>query len=425
MKLPRDFLRFYIVPVVLFAGVLLTAAFTVVYTASARTPDGRIVSSQWPREFTLDFSRYLHCTDEFVTVSADGQALLRENGLWLQVLDADGKEVYEQNTPDGTPDAYAPYALLRVYQYGEGKSSVFIGSVDAGDVSYTYLIGFPLAISKVTMYVDNARYQSGKALIFAVITLTGILMVTLTIYSYKSFASAEARRRQDEAAREEWLANITHDLKTPLSPIAGYAELLSEPNADVSPEQMCRYGSIIWKNARYAEALVGDLRMTYQLKSGMLPLRKSKHNLTRFVREVVIDVLNTPDFTGREVSFTTTAEDTEAMLDPLLMKRALTNIVANALLHSGVTAAVAVSVQANCTSAILMVQDRGGGMTKQELEHLFTRYYRGTSTETKPEGSGLGMAIARQIVEAHGGTVQAQSRIGEGTEIKVLLPAQI
>ena len=76
---------------------------------------------------------------------------------------------------------------------------MFVGSVDAGDTSYTYLIGFPLSISKVTMYVDNARYQSGKTLIGAVIALTGILVVTLTIYSYRTFAAVWKRNMEERA----------------------------------------------------------------------------------------------------------------------------------------------------------------------------------------------------------------------------------
>lgn len=422
MKRSRNFLRFYTVPIVLFAGVLLTAVFTAIYTTTARTPDGRIISSQWPREFALAFSQYLYGKDETVAVSPEGQSLLKENGLWLQVLDTDGKEVLSQNKPAGPPDTYAPYALLRVFQYGAGESSVCVGSVEGGGVSYTYLIGFPLSISKVTMYVDNARYQSGKALIIAVVALTGILVVTSTVYSYKTFASAEARKKQDEAAKEEWLANITHDLKTPLSPIAGYAEMLSETDGKIAPEQVRRYGGVILKNARYAEALVRDLNLTYRLKSGMLPLHKSRQNITSFVREVVIGILNAPEFARRAVSFDAACADAETSFDPLLMKRALTNIVVNALTHSGTDAAVSVFVESDGRHAVLTVRDNGSGMTQQALDNLFTRYYRGASTEANAEGSGLGMAIARQIIEAHGGLVTAQSALGKGTEIVLRVP---
>lgn len=425
MKISRDYLRFYSIPIVLFAGILITAAFTVLCAATSRTPEGKIVGNNWPREFTKSFSAYITCADGVVAVSGEGQKQLAENGLWLQVLDADGREAYSQNKPAGTPDTYQPYALLQTYQYGDGHGSVFVGSVDADGASYTYLVGFPLSISKVTVYVDNARYQSGKVLIVTVIVLTAILVVTLTIYSYRTFSSAEQRRARDEQAREEWLVNITHDLKTPLSPIAGYAELLQEPGSDVTPEQARRYGGVILKNARYAEALVGDLKLTYQLKSGMLPLRKSKQNVTRFAREVVIDVLNAPDFAGREAAFASVCEDAEAAFDPLLMKRALTNILVNALTHGGNEAAVSVCVARSGGSILLKVQDDGGGMEQSELEKLFTRYYRGASSEAKCEGSGLGMAISRQIAEAHGGNVSAQSEPGKGTEITLRLPAEI
>lgn len=422
MKPSRDFLRFYLIPIVLFIGILATALFTVLYTATARTPDGGIVSIRWPREFTVAFSKHITCVDNSITVSDEGRRKLAENGLWLQVLDGDGNEVLQVDKPDGVPDAYQPYALLQIYQSGSGRDSVFVGNVEAGDAAYTYLIGFELPISKVTMYVDNARYQSGKILIMTVIVLTMILVVTLAVYSYKALSTAEARRRQEEKAKEEWLTNITHDLKTPLSPIIGYAELLAEPDGAVAAEQVRRYGSVILKNARYAEELVGDLRLTYQLKSGMLPLQKANQDIICFVREVVIDVLNAPEFSAREISFEAVPENAEMEFDPLLMKRALTNILVNALTHSGDAAAVSAAVRVEDGNAVLTVRDNGVGMTPQALENLFTRYYRGVSTEANANGSGLGMAIAKQIVEAHGGRVQAQSRLGSGTEIVVELP---
>ena len=420
MKRSRDFMRVYSVPIVLLAGILLTVVFAGFYTATARTWDGRTVAGNWPKEFTLAFSQYFILTEEPPAVTDDGKALLADNGLWLQVLDASGTEVLQYGKPAGTPDAYEPYALLTRYQYGDGVYSVFISSVSAGNAAYTYLIGFPMRLSKVVMYVDNARFRSGKALIITVAALTAVLVVTLTIYSYRTFAASRNRRRQDEKAKEEWLANITHDLKTPLAPIRGYAELLYEEES-LPASDARRYGAIILKNALYTEQLVDDLKLTYQLQSNLLPVRAEARNLTRFVREVVIDILNTPEYEGRDVTFFTDREDLVCLFDAQLLRRALTNVVINALKHNRPDTQITVVVECGSGTKVI-VKDNGTGMTPRELEGLFVRYYRGESTVVKAEGSGLGMAIARQIVEAHGGTISAQSEAKTGTIVTMQFP---
>ena len=463
MKLSKDLMRFFIIPAVLLVGILVTVTFTVFYTTTARTSSGAIISSNWPKELTLDFSQYINVKDGTPTISNTGKNLLAKNGLWIQILDAAGKEVYNCDKPSAVPDTYQPYELLKLYQYGTGQYSVFVNSVDARGTSYSYLIGFPLPISKAVMYVDVGRYNSGKMLIITTIVLTILLILALTVFynvviskNYKrireslasiasrtyqpvsnqhflreiyeglnvlnhDIALADQQREKDTKAREEWLANITHDLKTPLAPIRGYAELLSEGNTDIPSEQSRKYGEIILKNTLYAEQLVNDLKLTYQLQSNMIPLKKERLNITRFVKEVVIDVLNTPDFEARDIFFTASNEEAACLFDRLLLRRAITNVIVNALTHNDPDTEVRIILDAD-HGAELTVADNGNGMTEQELGNLFTRYYRGTSTEIKPEGSGLGMAIAKQIVEAHDGSIRAESIQGIGTTITIVLP---
>lgn len=463
MKLSKDLMRFYIIPVVLLVGIIVTATFTVFYTTTARTPSGEIISSNWPKKFTLDFSQYINIMDGTPTISNTGKNLLVKNDLWIQILDATGKEVYNYDKPSTISDTYQPYELLKLYQYGTKQYSVFVNSVSERDSSYSYLIGFPLSISKAVMYVDIGRYNSGKTLIIITIILTVLLILALTVFynvviskSYEriraslgsiasrtyapvsnqrflreiyeglnvlnhDIALADQQREKDTKAREEWLANITHDLKTPLAPIRGYAELLSEKNTDIPSEQSRKYGAIILKNTLYAEQLVNDLKLTYQLQSNMLPLKKEPVNISLFVKEIIIDILNTPDFEGRNVTFFTNSEKAACLFDPLLLRRAITNIVVNALTHNDPGTEVKITLDVD-NGVKLTVADNGNGMMEQELGNLFTRYYRGTSTEIKSEGSGLGMAIAKQIVEAHDGSILAESIQGIGTTITIVLP---
>lgn len=242
------------------------------YTTTTRTPSGKIINSNLTKEFTLDFSQYINLSDSTPTISDTGKDLLSENGLWIQILDTTGKDVCDYDKPPTVSDAYQPYELLKLYQYGTDRYSVFMNSIDAKQVSYSYLIGFPLNISKTVMYVDTGRYNSGKILIITTVILTILLILALTVFynvviskSYKrirtllgsiasrtykpvsnqrflkeiyeglnvlnhDIALADKQREKDTKAREEWLENITHNLKTPLAPIRGYAELLSERN---------------------------------------------------------------------------------------------------------------------------------------------------------------------------------------------------
>lgn len=225
--------------------------------------------------------------------------------------------------------------------------------------------------------------------------------------------------------RQEWIVNITHDLKTPLSPVKGYAELLADGAATES-QMVQEYGTIILKNVDYAEKLMNDLKRTYQLNSGTFPFHPKQVRLVRFLKELVIDIANDPVFSNRDIEFENESNLSEftATIDPDLFRRAVGNLVINALVHNSSETKVIVSVlhdRENGTD--ISIRDNGMGISEEEQAELFTRYYRGTNTKEKPEGSGLGLAIAKQVVTLHGGDIIVKSKLGEGTVFSILLPA--
>lgn len=114
----------------------------------------------------------------------------------------------------------------------------------------------------------------------------------------------------------------------------------------------------------------------------------------------------------------------QSAFDPDLFRRAIGNLVINALVHNPSDTKVTVSVAAeNEYGVCISIRDNGAGMSDADQTELFTRYYRGTNTKDKPEGSGLGLAIAKQIVALHGGNIAVKSEPGEGTEFRVCLSA--
>ncbi len=232
-------------------------------------------------------------------------------------------------------------------------------------------------------------------------------------------------KEETDRTRREWIANITHDLKTPLSPVKGYAEMLADGTA-VDIQTVQEYGSIILKNVDYAEKLMNDLKLTYQLESGAFPFHPQQVRLVRYLKELVIDIANDPVFSDRDIEFESESNLSEhiAAIDPDLFRRAVGNLVINALVHNPPDTKVTVSVSEDKRKGIcISVRDNGVGIDEAEQAELFTRYYRGTNTKEKPEGSGLGLAIAKQIVVLHGGEIKVKSKSGEGTEFSILIPA--
>lgn len=231
-------------------------------------------------------------------------------------------------------------------------------------------------------------------------------------------------QEETERVRNEWIANITHDLKTPLSPIKGYAELLTS-NAEIDKETMQEYGEIILKNVNHAEKLINDLKLTYQLDSGALPFQAQKVNLVRYMKELVIGIVNDPAFKDRDIAFESKVQDLEICIDTDLFRRAMNNLIINALTHNSQETKVNISVDVSTEKeACIYISDNGKGMSNEEQAELFNRYYRGTNTKEKPEGSGLGLAIAKQIIVLHGGDIEVKSKLNEGTQFTIIIPLE-
>jgi signal transduction histidine kinase len=428
-------------------------------------PNGQAEISKWPIDFTHDFSKCIFFYDDKPHIKQSGLKRLQENNLWLQIIDTNGDEFLSFDKPEGIPSHYSPSDMLDSYKNGTGKYSVFFGSVYSGDKEWTYMIGFPIHILKVTYYVNGDRFATFKPVVLILFSvLLVLLIISSFVYSFivatqmkqirKSISNVALRtyispvnkgsfgdvyqelnilnseirlsdevRERNEKLREEWIANITHDLKTPLSPIRGYAELISAMNSETELNEIKKYGSIILKNTAYAEELINDLKLTYQLKNEMLPLDKKKQDIVRFTKELVIDLLNNPEYELRNIFFYITNENIEFLFDKVLLKRALCNLLTNALVHNNRETEICVSIKVeNCIK--ISIQDNGRGMKKEELENLFIRYYRGENTTVKPEGSGLGMAIAKQIIGLHGGIIEVESTPISGTCISNEFPEQ-
>lgn len=239
----------------------------------------------------------------------------------------------------------------------------------------------------------------------------------------KLSAAAEERERL-ETAREEWIAGVTHDLRTPLTSIQGYANVLAS-KYEFKPTEVRRQSEVIATQAGHMDALLDDLNLSFRLRSAALPLERVAVDAVELVREAAVALANDPRAEGREVVFEEPpgCGPMTIQADPVMLRRALTNLLVNAAVHNPSGTTITVSIAREAEHAAITIADDGVGMDAEVRRNLFDRYYRGTSTHAGVEGTGLGMAIARQIVEAHGGDIAIHSSPGEGTAATLRLPA--
>lgn len=469
----RTTFHIYLIFFLSLLGTLIAVCCLFVMLITTTNPNGKTVRSDQPKIFTQEFSEYIVFVNDSPKIKQTGLELLQETHVGLQILDAAGNEVYAYQKPDNAQGCYSNTDLLRLYQTGHFDNAspedmtAFIGVITGNEKDYAYVLYFPMNIQKVTMYLNGERFAGGKKVIIFII---GILLVIVLFlgFGYGLFVtkvisrlSASIRdisgrcylpakekgafrdlikslneldgeirasdrlREKTETMRREWISNITHDLKTPLSPIKGYAEILCD-DTEKSMLQCRKYAEIMLKNAAYMENLIDDLKLTWQLETDMLPVNRQEQSIVRFLRELSIDILNRPEYEERTIVFQCSENiaDEKVMLsfDKKLLTRTFQNLIINAFVHGGKDTEVTIQISVSECWLNITISDNGKGMSKEETDRLFDRYYRGTNTESKSEGTGLGLAIAKSIIELHGGTISVTSSPGAGTAFLIRFP---
>lgn len=236
--------------------------------------------------------------------------------------------------------------------------------------------------------------------------------------------AAEKERKELEETRKNWTAGVTHDLKTPLSYIKGYAAMLrSEHKWD--EEEIKEFAKIIEEKSLYMEQLIDDLSVVYEFEKMQIPLNLRTMNLVTFVKNVLEDLRQYP--TANDYPIHLNVEDEGDILlsfDQTLLKRSLENFIMNAIYHNPPETTITVSIKTIEGSPLIEIKDDGIGMDDKTIQQLFNQYYRGTTTDKSHLGSGLGMSIAKQFIEKQGGQVKVESEPNKGTKIKILFPCK-
>lgn len=230
----------------------------------------------------------------------------------------------------------------------------------------------------------------------------------------RAFNSMAARLESQDRQRRQLMADIAHELRTPLSVIRGRIEGLVD---GVYPRDDAQLGLAL-AETRMLGRLVDDLRTLAHAEGGTLTLQKEPTDAAMIAQEV-IDTFSA-EATNRQVSLRLDAPPDLPLVsvDPFRLREILMNLLSNAFHHTPATGVISVELSAAANKIVIKVADTGAGIAAEDLPKIFDRFHKGSASH----GSGLGLAIARNLVMAHGGDIKAESELGRGATITFSLP---
>ncbi len=221
--------------------------------------------------------------------------------------------------------------------------------------------------------------------------------------------------------RREFVASVSHDLRTPLASLEGYLELL-EDNESLRAEERRDYVGIARRRARHLARLVDQLFELAKLEAGDVQPTPEPFNLGELTQDVLQGLRPRASRRGVRLVCRMPRELPEVEGDLGLLERALSNLVENALKYTGRGGVVHVRIERTSTGVRWSVQDDGPGIPSAELPHIFERRFRGRG-ERVASGAGLGLAICHRVLELHGSDIEVESSEGEGCTFRFDLAA--
>ncbi|MFE4707824.1 sensor histidine kinase [Peribacillus simplex] len=463
-KLTRRFLG-SVVTIVVIVGIVNTILLlSLLFYRAMHNFEAEEVSAE---NFSRTFSQYVELIDNKPIVNEEGLEKLRNNNAWIQFLNDEGEQVAAFYTPRKLQTVYTPVEIVQMYKYKEidAETTVFVGEAH----NFSYFVG--VKEQKIGRYVITYDYEKvfknfnillviflivdiiialvigflfGKKLTSPLnILIEGIQQLRERRFKKMSIPKGvyedvfrnmnelsvkldqyEKERNQLDQMREEWISNVSHDMKTPLASIHGYTELMKDNAAELTPQELYEFTSIINRQSVYMKDLLDDLNLTMRLRNQRLPLQFEDVDIVGFIREMTIELLNDSQIGDQQVEFVANVDKATHKVDKKLLKRAIFNLIYNALVHNEESVVVKIQIDDIDPQSELHTQitiaDNGRGIPAKDLEQVFERYYRGTNTAST-HGTGLGMAIARDIILAHKGKLDLTSIENKGTTITILL----
>ncbi|TCT16029.1 signal transduction histidine kinase [Natranaerovirga pectinivora] len=257
-----------------------------------------------------------------------------------------------------------------------------------------------------------------KQVLKALIIILGLVIIIigyLLIKSLRKLIDTKKLLEKSIREKEKFMADISHDLKTPIMSIMGYMDtILDTEMRDKIP--IDNYLRRTQSNILYISRLVDDLFTMSKLENNQIKLNRKKTNINKVIEEAIIIIENTADKKGISIISQLEATiDSQWEIDYIRIRQVLVNILHNAVKHTSIDGEIIITTKHSKDKKILVaINDSGSGISTEEIPHVFDRYYR-SNNNIDSQSTGLGLCIAKELVKKHGGNIWVESELDKGT----------
>ncbi|HEY8630406.1 MAG TPA: ATP-binding protein [Gaiellaceae bacterium] len=284
---------------------------------------------------------------------------------------------------------------------------------------------------RITRSLGAESRSDGRSALFAAVLSCILALAGGLIFGIYAIRLVRRIRAQNEQLRaldrlkDDFVASVSHELRTPLTSIRGYLELLTSGEAGQLNDEQERFLAVVDRNADRLLNVVGDLLFVSQVEAGVISLEQNPFELVGLLKESV-DAAR-PAAEAKEVAVELSADHlAEVNADRARLAQVFDNLLSNAIKFTPAGGFVDVEIVAEGDGVKVRVSDTGMGISAEDQERLFTRFFRtAAASEQAIQGTGLGLAIVKAIVEGHGGTITVESEVGVGTTFWVELPLAV
>ncbi len=237
----------------------------------------------------------------------------------------------------------------------------------------------------------------------------------------KSMNDMALELNQMEKMRQEFISNVSHEIQSPLTSIRGFAQALE--NDQLSLEERHHYLGIIENESTRLSRITEDLLKLASLESERLTFEPKPYRLDKQIRSLIL--ISEPQWADKGLDMDVALEETEITADEDLLSQVWINLIHNSIKFTPQHGRVCISVRRQDGQMHFRISDTGIGISEDDQAHVFERFYKADRSRTRSAGgSGLGLSIAKKIVEMHRGTIEVDSRLGSGTTFAVCLPVE-
>lgn len=455
-KLIRRFVGIMTLSIILLV-ILNVIFFAIVFVRNTST------FSPWDMADTV--AAALQFTDGVYSISDDAAANLHEQNAWAVLINNDTRQVVWQtdNLPDSIPMQYTLSDIAELTRgYIDGYPT-FTGEAPNGLLvlgypkdrfwkhtraswDYNFIINLPknamiiLAVNIVLLFLIYAAFHSKLLRSIRPITNgienlssgspvclkeTGVLSeLAEKINKTSEILQMQAEQlRKKETARANWIAGVSHDVRTPLSMIMGYAGQLE--NSKNLTEIERKKAAVIVKQSNRMKDLINDLNLASKLEYDMQPLTMKRENVISIMRQVIVDFinLNIDDRFPIEWKTADTLSACYINADKDLLKRAIANLIQNSINHNENGCVIYASVDDDNNTCRICIEDNGIGASAEQIDKLNnTPHYMVCDTNTSEQRHGLGLLIVKQIIKGHNGKIIIDHSQYGGFKVVLIIP---